>query len=1541
MNSIYNLIWSKTKERWIVVSENVKGNGKVPFSQLRTIAVIAAMLSAGGPGYALDPGSLPTGGRITTGSGTISSSGNQMTVNQSTQQLIANWKAFNIGSDASVTFNQPGVTATALNRITDQNPTQIMGSLNSNGQVFLLNPSGIIFGKTAQVNVGGLVASSLNMLDSDFLAGKYNFNNAGNAGSIINQGAIKASNGGVVAFIAPKVTNIGSITANSGSALLAAGNQVSVDFTGDGLITYTVDQGAIEALVENKGLIKADGGVVVMTAKAVDALLTATVTNTGVIEARTIQNKAGRILLLSDMENGKTTVSGTLDASAPDCGDGGFVETSGAQVKIGDGTKVTTVSPQGKTGKWLIDPTDFNIGGANFDISGSTLSGNLNNSNQEILSSSGDINVNDVVSWSANTLTLSATNNININSALTATGTGSLTLTAGASATISATAPVNIGGIFNLTSGTWNQVTSTLPSFAANDFRITGGTFIRATGGDGTSSTPYLISDIYGLQGIGSSEMPNKSFSLAGTIDAIGTSAWNENAGFAPIETFKGTFDGLGKTISSLTINKSGGSNIGLFGDSSGLISNVGLVNASVIGGNSVGGLVGINRGTVGNCSVSDSYVKDEVRSQYLGGLAGLNSGSITLCSVSNTSVSGGAVTGVGGLVGGNDVSGIISGCSVSGGSVSGTFAGVGGLVGGNIGSITSSSVSNGNVSGGYYVGGLVGANGDPTGQFTTYNATISQSYATGSVSGIYSVGALVGENKGTETSGIAVISSDSYATSSVSGSVYVGGLVGYNDGGTIKLKYTLSDLIRTYQGSDYTLSDLWSASSIFGNSYSSWTAGTDYSFSYGGSTLSSFINAGNYSSISINVNKSGYLLEGSAANALGSLSITKAPLQVTAVDATKTYDGIAYGGGNGVSYSGFVHSENSGVLGGTLSYAGTSQSAINAASYLITPGGYTSGNYDISYIDGTLTISKAPLTVITGSLTGTISKVYDGTDVATLTSGNYLLNGFVSGEGASVTKASGTYDTANAGTSKTVTVSLAGSDYNAEGSTKLENYSLPSTVSGSIGTITQAPLQVTAVDATKTYDGIAYSGGNGVSYSGFVHSENSGVLGGTLSYAGTSQSAINAASYVITPGGYTSGNYDISNIDGTMTINKAHLTVSSDNQSRLYGSSNPIFTQTISGFVNGEGSSVVSGTATGSSSSDNTSGVGTYSILGSSAGLSASNYDFGSPVNGSLTINKAHLTVSSDNQSRLYGSSNPTFTETISGFVNGEGNSVVSGTATGSSAADSKTGVGSYVILGSASGLMAANYDFTTANGSLTINQAPLTVKTDNQNSLNASPNSPQNNPSGFSNAESGSVVSGSPLANNGSASGKSDAAGSAKDTSSSTPKSDGSSTAKGDVSGSTNSDASGTAKSSSSNSAKGDATGTAKSSSSKTAKTDAAGSPKGNSSSNGNTPYTGQGRMGMTNGMPGGFQNIPSGSMVESSSIIGISGSLSLSNGNPLPDNPLSAAPLPSRQQQRVSSRSKKSSSSGDAQSEPFALGAMGGMYLYTVLLMFKGRS
>ncbi len=204
MNRIYNIIWSKTKERWIVVSEKVKGNGKVPSSPLRSIALLTTMFATAGPAYALDPGALPTGARITSGSATIATSGAKMTVNQFSQKMIANWQSFNIGENASVNFNQPNSAAAALNRISDQNPTQIMGSLSANGQLFLLNQAGIIFGKTATVNVGGLVASSLNMLDSDFLDAKYKFTNGGSAASILNQGSINIADGGILAFIAPQ-----------------------------------------------------------------------------------------------------------------------------------------------------------------------------------------------------------------------------------------------------------------------------------------------------------------------------------------------------------------------------------------------------------------------------------------------------------------------------------------------------------------------------------------------------------------------------------------------------------------------------------------------------------------------------------------------------------------------------------------------------------------------------------------------------------------------------------------------------------------------------------------------------------------------------------------------------------------------------------------------------------------------------------------------------------------------------------------------------------------------------------------------------------------------------------------------------------------------------------------------------------------------------------------------------------------------------------------------------------------------------------------
>ena len=384
----------------------------------------------------------PAGGQVSQGTGTIDQTvANTTTVNQATQKIAINWSGFDIASTETVNFIQPDASSIALNRVLGLNPTSILGNLNANGQVFVLNPNGILFGSTAQVNVGGLVASTLSLSDADFMAGNYGFNNSGSAGSVINQGALTAVQGGYIALLAPEVRNEGIITATLGTALLGAGDKVTLNLNNGSLLSYTTDQGSLNALAENRQLIQADGGQVYMSAKAADALSTAVVNNTGIIEARTIQNVGGVIKLMGDMQTGTVNVGGTLDASAPNGGNGGFIETSAAHVKIADGTQVTTTAAQGLAGNWLIDPVDFMIAASGGDITGAALSTSLSGGNVQILSSAGtvgtlgDINVNDGVSWTANTtLTLSAFHDVNINqlidASVGATGAGSVVLRA-------------------------------------------------------------------------------------------------------------------------------------------------------------------------------------------------------------------------------------------------------------------------------------------------------------------------------------------------------------------------------------------------------------------------------------------------------------------------------------------------------------------------------------------------------------------------------------------------------------------------------------------------------------------------------------------------------------------------------------------------------------------------------------------------------------------------------------------------------------------------------------------------------------------------------------------------------------------------------------------------------------------------------------------------------------------------------------------------------------------------------------------------------
>jgi filamentous hemagglutinin family protein len=224
---------------------------------MSTRVICAAALLAAGSALA-----NPTGPTVVAGSATVTSSGNTLTVTNSSGAVI-NWQGFSIGAGETTNFQQPSSASTVLNRVTGAGASDIHGALTSNGKVFLVNPNGVLFGPGAQVNVGGLVATSLNITDADFLAGNYRFVNGGNAGPVTSRGTIVTAPGGSIALFAPVMTLGGSISAGS-NLTLAVANQVTIAPSGtltfiEGSGLMTIETGLI-LNTEPGGLITIAGG---------------------------------------------------------------------------------------------------------------------------------------------------------------------------------------------------------------------------------------------------------------------------------------------------------------------------------------------------------------------------------------------------------------------------------------------------------------------------------------------------------------------------------------------------------------------------------------------------------------------------------------------------------------------------------------------------------------------------------------------------------------------------------------------------------------------------------------------------------------------------------------------------------------------------------------------------------------------------------------------------------------------------------------------------------------------------------------------------------------------------------------------------------------------------------------------------------------------------------------------------------------------------------------------------------------------------------
>ncbi len=751
MNTVYRVVWDDVRGRWVVTSELVRSRSKSGRrSSSRFIARRFGVLALAFQAAAAE---LPTDGTIVSGAGTISSNGNAMTVEQAGQRLDIDWQSFSIGQGHSVTFVQPDSRAIAFNRVVGADVSRIQGALNANGQVFLANPNGIVFSPTAQVNVGGLLATTLQMSERD---GQYLLSGPSNA-SVIQQGRITANGGGTVALIAARIINSGEISAAAGNVLFGAGNSVTLDL--GGAVKIRVEAGALNALIEQGGAIRADGGVVYLTAKAADNLSAAAINHTGLTQARTMTaNQRGEIVLLSDMELGTTRVAGTLDASAPNGGDGGFIETSAATVRIGDAVHVTTAAADGNAGLWLIDPTDFTVAASGGDMTGAQVTQALSLGNFTIQTSAthaagefGDLFINDSVSWSNNTLTLFAHRNIEINAPLDGSASAGLFLQYGQAASAAGnTANYLVNAPISLAS------TGSFRTQLGHDGAPLAYTIITSLGAEGSTSGI----DLQGING----DLTGR-YVLGADIDAAATAAWNGGAGFRPLgsgSAFAGTFDGLGHRIDDLYIDR--GDYVGLFSSaSSSVIRNLGLVGGSIAGDRYVGALAG---SVDGNTTISNVNSSTAVMGgQGVGGLIGQGSFLIITGASATGSVSG--VSMVGGLAG------TVSDSTITDAHAAGSITGAGSYVGGLLGHNETSTITRAHATGtvsstGLYVGGLSGYSNE---------STITDAHATGAVAGIAVVGGLLGLN----WDGVIT---DVYATGSVSGSNFnVGGLMGLHDG--------------------------------------------------------------------------------------------------------------------------------------------------------------------------------------------------------------------------------------------------------------------------------------------------------------------------------------------------------------------------------------------------------------------------------------------------------------------------------------------------------------------------------------------------------------------------------------------------------------------------------------------------------------------------------------------------------------------------------------------------------------------------------------
>ena len=1171
---------------------------------------------------------LPTGGRVEAGSATITQSSGSLTVHQTTQKLQLGWDTFSVGQGGSVNFQQPSASSLAVNMVRGADASVIAGAINANGRVVLVNPQGIAFTGTAQVNVGSLVASALRDASGDFSSGRTTLSGPG--GEVANAGSITVATGGHAVLAGSRVTNNGLILADAGKVALAAGSQIALDYAGDGLIKLSVDAGAVDAAVDNGGAIRVGSGQILLTAKAADQLATSVVRNSGDVQASGLVERGGEIWITADVvENSGTvaatsaqgqggsahliggksvSVTGTVDVTGAT--QGGFVDVSAHAVLLPDLALIKV----GRGGTFLLDPDNITITGG-----GSPIVGDPTNSSPVTDITLSSLSIQTWLSGGAN-LTINALNagSITVASPITVASLtpGNLTLNAVAG-NIDVQQPISTTGALTLFSQSGNITVGAALTASAVSIGAGGDLAFQAnvtsTVGDIGFTT---LGDLYVDGDLTLTAQGEVYPQVAGAV----LTNVPEALGGSYFELYR-----MGTELAAagwlIAEDTAGASLFGLAGDVSmqyGFGSGFKLPAASDL------------------AFVADGQVK--YPDPYLNQ----------------------APAPVTGYVRGDTQADVFDAPNLA----------------------------------------LTWTAGTPTatsaaGSTFAYKLTLGTGFTINRPGYVF---VAAGADAGTLTvrpRELLVKPDDLSGTygTFTKPAKYLYQITGFQNGDT---------------NASLGITGEASVSCVYDQAVAANRGAGDYTIGITQNTLAKAGDpAGNYA---LNLQP-------------GTLTIAKAPLTITADDKSRDY-----GDANPtftVTGAGLVYGETLGdALTGTLSLTTTATVLSNVGNYVIdlSQGTAASANYDVTLVDGTLTIAKAALSITMRDAT----KVYGDALAASYA---YDMAGFKNGETEAGLRVAGTlsgqvlfYTTATQ-TSGVGTYSLEP----LSNSLTATNYKFTPLTPGTL-TITVRGLTVSAAP-TREY-GLSNDPANityNTTVTGWAPGDSqAALLTGNPAIIGAPDITDNVGLYLVNlaKGTLSAGpNYTFDT--PLTTYNAAFFTVTkatslrfvADNKTREYGDANPAFTWTVSGFRNGDTSAVLGGSPSLNTVANAFSNVGNYAITIGTGTLTASNYTVNLPVNfvnGTLSVTKATLQVTANSTSRAYGDPNPTFTASITGYKNGQnlGTSGVTGAPALTTTATALSPIGDYSITTGIGTLASGNYAFQLIDGTLTVTKAPLSLK-------------------------------------------------------------------------------------------------------------------------------------------------------------------------------------------------------------------------------------